>query len=189
MSMNIIPVFYACDGAFVKYTIVSLQSMIRNASTDHRYHVYVLHTNIAPETQNQLFQLKNDNFDISFENVTGYLDSISHRLPIRDYYSKTTYFRLFIADMFPQYDKAIYIDSDTVVQGDISRMYLTDIGDAYVGACHEQAMVQVDEYGTYAERAVGISRHEFFNAGVLLINVFVKDSACISAITVLEPER
>ena len=168
--MNTIPIFYACDDNFVKYTIVSLQSMIRNASTDHRYHVYVLHTNIAPETQNQLFQLKNDNFDISFENVTGYLDSISHRLPIRDYYSKTTYFRLFIADMFPQYDKAIYIDSDTVVQGDISRMYLTDIGDAYVGACHEQAMVQVDEYGTYAEKVVGIDRNFFFNAGVLLIN-------------------
>ena len=168
--MNTIPIFYACDDNFVKYTIVSLQSMIRNASTDHRYHVYVLHTNIAPETQNQLFQLKNDNFDISFENVTAYLDSISHRLPIRDYYSKTTYFRLFIADMFPQYDKAIYIDSDTVVQGDISRMYLTDIGDAYVGACHEQAMVQVDEYGTYAEKVVGIDRNFFFNAGVLLIN-------------------
>ena len=168
--MNTIPIFYACDDNFVKYTIVSLQSMIRNASADHRYHVYVLHTNIAPETQNQLFQLKNDNFDISFENVTGYLDSISHRLPIRDYYSKTTYFRLFIADMFPQYSKAIYIDSDTVVQGDISRMYLTDIGDAYVGACHEQAMVQVDEYGTYAEKVVGIDRNFFFNAGVLLIN-------------------
>ena len=168
--MNTIPIFYACDDNFVKYTIVSLQSMIRNASADHRYHIYVLHTNIAPETQNQLFQLKNDNFDISFENVTGYLDSISHRLPIRDYYSKTTYFRLFIADMFPQYDKAIYIDSDTVVQGDISRMYLTDIGDAYVGACHEQAMVQVDEYGTYAEKVVGIDRNFFFNAGVLLIN-------------------
>ena len=168
--MNTIPIFYACDDNFVKYTIVSLQSMIRNASADHRYHIYVLHTNIAPETQNQLFQLKNDNFDISFENVTAYLDSISHRLPIRDYYSKTTYFRLFIADMFPQYDKAIYIDSDTVVQGDISRMYLTDIGDAYVGACHEQAMVQVDEYGTYAEKVVGIDRNFFFNAGVLLIN-------------------
>ena len=122
--MNTIPIFYACDDNFVKYTIVSLQSMICNASKDYRYHIYVLHTNISEETQNKVFQLKNDHFDISFENVTSYLDSISHRLPIRDYYSKTTYFRLFIAEMFPQYSKAIYIDSDTVVQGDISRMYL-----------------------------------------------------------------
>ena len=32
--MNIIPVFYACDGAFVKYTVVSMHSMIKNASKD-----------------------------------------------------------------------------------------------------------------------------------------------------------
>jgi lipopolysaccharide biosynthesis glycosyltransferase len=99
--MNTIPIFYACDDNFVKYTIVSLQSMICNASKDYRYHIYVLHTNISEETQNKVFQLKNDHFDISFENVTSYLDSISHRLPIRDYYSKTTYFRLLLRRCSP----------------------------------------------------------------------------------------
>ena len=168
--MNTIPIFYACDDNFVKYTIVSLHSMMQNASKDHNYHVYVLHTNISAEMQKKVLKLANDRFTISFENVTSYLDSISDRLPIRDYYSKTTYFRLFIAEMFPQYSKVVYIDSDTVVQGDISQMYLTDIGDNYVGACHEQAMVQVDEYGTYAEKVVGVDRNFFFNAGVLLIN-------------------
>ena len=39
-----------------------------------------------------------------------------------------------------------------------------------MGACHEQAMIQVDEYGTYVEKVIGISRYNFFNAGVLLIN-------------------
>ena len=168
--MNTIPIFYACDDNFVKYTIVSLHSMIQNASKDYRYHVYIMHTNISDEMQSKVLALANDRFAVSFVNVTSYLDSISHRLPIRDYYSKTTYYRLFIAEMFPQYQKAVYIDSDTVVQGDISRMYLTDIGNAYVGACHEQAMVQVDEYGTYAEKVVGVDRNFYFNAGVLLIN-------------------
>lgn len=118
----------------------------------------------------RLYALANDNFTVSFEDVTSYMQSISDKLPIRDYYSKTTYYRLFIAEMFPEYTKAIYIDSDTVVQGDISKLYHTDIGDSYLGACHEQAMVQVDEYGTYVEKVIGISRHNFFNAGVLLIN-------------------
>lgn len=168
--MNTIPIFYACDDNFVKYTIVSLHSMIQNASREYHYHVYILHTNISAGMQKKVLKLANERFAISFENVTSYLDSISDRLPIRDYYSKTTYFRLFIAEMFPQYSKVVYIDSDTVVQGDISQMYLTDIGDAHVGACHEQAMVQVDEYGTYVEKVVGVDRNFYFNAGVLLIN-------------------
>ena len=170
MTNSHIPIFYACDDNFVKYTVVSLYSMIKNASKEYKYRVYVLHTDISEENKRLLYDLATDNFEISFEDVTDYLDSIAEKLPLRDYYSKTTYFRMFIAEMFPEYDKAVYIDSDTIVQGDISRMYHTNIREAYVGACHEQAMVQVDEYGEYAERVVGVSRYNFFNAGVLLIN-------------------
>lgn len=170
MESNVIPIFYACDDNFVKYTIVSIHSMMQNASRQYRYHLYILHTDISDEMKSKVLALADDCFEISFEDVSDYLHSISDRLPIRDYYSKTTYYRLFIAEMFLQYDKAIYIDSDTVVQGDISELWNTDLKDAYVGACHEQAMVQVEEYGAYVERVIGISRHNFFNAGMLLLN-------------------
>ena len=39
MKNKIVPIFYACDDAFVKYTIVSLSSMIKNASKDCKYKV------------------------------------------------------------------------------------------------------------------------------------------------------
>lgn len=61
--------------------------------------------------------MENANFSVQFDHVTEYLHSVQEKLPLRDYYSKTTYFRLFIAEMFPEIDKAIYIDSDTVVLG------------------------------------------------------------------------
>ena len=165
-----IPIFFACDDSFVKFTIVALQSIKDNASRDFNYKIHVLHTEITEYMMREALLLEDECFKISFEDVSGYLASIGDRLPIRDYYSKTTYFRLFIPEMFPEYDKAIYIDSDTVVQGDMSKLYNTDLGDRYVGACHEQAMVQVDEFGTYAERVVGVDRNNFFNAGMLLIN-------------------
>ena len=167
---QVIPIFFACDDNFVKYMIVSLHSMIKHAVADRKYRIYVLHTNISEEMKQKMYDLQTEKFEISFEDVSPYLESISDKLPIRHYYTKTTYFRLFIAEMFPQYDKVIYIDSDTILRADIADLYDTDIGDAYVGACHEQAMVQVDVYGTYCERVVGVSRHNFFNAGHMLIN-------------------
>lgn len=170
MSKPIIPIFYACDDNFVKYMIVSLHSMIKNASKEYEYRIHVLHTNISAEMQERMQKLENEQFTVRFEDVSGYLESISDLLPLRHYYTKTTYFRLFIAEMFPQYEKAIYIDSDTIVTGDISKLYENELGDFLIGACHEQAMVQVDVYGTYAERVVGVSRDQFFNAGLLLIN-------------------
>ncbi len=170
MTNKTIPIFYACDDNFVKYTIVSIHSMIQNASPDYTYRVYILHTGISQAMMQKVLCMSKDNFIISFEDVTKYLNSISDKLPIRDYYSKTTYFRLFIAEMFPWFKKAIYIDSDTVVTGDISKLYFTDIGDAYIGACHDQAVLQTDIFGQYAENALGISRHCYINAGILLIN-------------------
>lgn len=170
MNNNTIPVFYACDDRFIKYAIVSIHSMIQNASKEYRYHIHILHSGIAEETQQQVLALQQGLFQISFDDVTEYLQTISERLPIRDYYSKTTYFRLFIAEMFPEYEKAIYIDVDTIVQGSINKLYDVDLKDAYVGACHDQAMVQEDVYGTYVEKVIGISRYNFFNAGILLIN-------------------
>ena len=170
MAKTNIPIFYACDDSFVKFTIVSMHSLIENASRNYDYTLYILHTGISLEMQKKTLALQKEGVRIVFTDVSERLSAITKNLPLRDYYSKTTYFRLFIPDMFPEYDKAIYIDSDTVVQGDISELYNTDLGENYLGACHEQAMVQIDNYGTYVEQVVGVPRNNYFNAGVLLIN-------------------
>ena len=165
-----IHIFYACDDNFVKFTQVSFFSMRQNASRDRRYHVHVLHTNITPETQARMMKLEDECFEITFDDVSEYLSELCERLPLRDYYSNTTYYRMFIADMYPELDKAIYIDSDTIVAGDISQLYDYDITEYDIAACHEQAMVQADVYGTYVEKCLGIDRNAYFNAGILLIN-------------------
>ena len=76
MEKKIVPIFYACDDAFVKYTVVSLYSMIKNASSDCEYKVHILHTNISDDMKEKLLALGNENFEISFENVSfGYNDA------------------------------------------------------------------------------------------------------------------
>ncbi len=163
-------IFFACDEAFLKYTIVSLTSMMKNATRGRAYHIHILHTSISSEAQIPVLAMQNEDFEITFDDVSSYLASICERLPLRDYYSNSTYYRLFIADMYPELQKALYIDSDTVVTGDISELFDTDIEDYDVAACREQAMVQADVYGTYVERCLGLNRHAYFNAGVILIN-------------------
>lgn len=170
MNEQIIPIFFAVDNDFLKYTVVSLHSIIKNASKEFKYQVRVLYSELPKDMMKRVTKLENDNFSVEFCDVSDYLKDFNKKLPLRHYYSKTTYYRFFIAEMFPEIDKAIYIDSDTIVLGDISELYNTDIGDLYVGACHEQAMAQFDIYGTYCEEVVGVSRHNFFNAGLMLIN-------------------
>lgn len=165
-----IPIFYACDDNFVKFTMISMKSMMENASKDYEYVIHILYSDISDEMKQEVLNMKTDNFEVQFDDVTDYMKSINDKLPIRDYYTKTTYYRLFIAEMFKDYDKAIYIDSDTIVLGDISKLYSYELGDNYVGAANEQVMIQIDTYGEYVEKVLGINRHEFFNAGLLVIN-------------------
>jgi len=167
---DIIPVFYSCDDIFAPYMIVSLTSLLKNCSKQRRYIIHILSTGLSDDIQKAALSLKSDYVDIRFENVSRYIGAIENKLPIRDYYTKTTYYRFFIAEMFPDYDKALYIDSDTVVLGDISELFDTDLTDYYVAAAHEQAMLQVEAYGNYVEKVCGIDRNAYFNAGILLIN-------------------
>ena len=97
-------------------------------------------------------------------------DRMSNRLRC-DYFTLTIYFRLFIPAMFPQYDKGIYIDSDVVLNADISELFDTDIGDNLIGACNDLSIADVPPLVAYTEAAVGVDKHEYINSGVLLMNL------------------
>lgn len=167
---DIIPVFYACDDIFAKFAIVSVRSLIENADRSRRYRIHILNTGISEAHRDELLKMQDEHFSICFPDVTAFLESIQDRLPIRDYYTKTTYYRLFISEMFPEYEKAVYIDSDTIVLGNMAELYDHDLKDNYVAAAHEQAMVQENVYGTYVEKVLGINRNAYFNAGLIVLN-------------------
>ncbi len=167
----VVPVFFACDDNFVKFTIVAITSLKANADRNHHYDIHILYTKMSKDMKEKTYALADEDFTITFDDVTHFLKAVNYRLHVRDYYSKTTYYRLFIPDLYPEYDKAIYIDSDTIILGNIAEMYAYDLGDNYVGACKEQAMIQEDVFGTYVEKCLGCDRNNYFNAGVLLINL------------------
>lgn len=166
---EIIPIFFSVDDRFVPYLVVTMTSILENINTKNDYEIHILYTDLKRENMEKIMKLTRKNFIIFFDDVTDYLRAISDKLPVRDYYSKTTYYRLFIADMFTDFDKVIYLDSDIVVLSDIADLYHHDIKDNIVGACVDTVM-NLNECATYAEEALGISRYAYFNAGVLLIN-------------------
>lgn len=165
-----IPIFFACDEGFVKYTMVSMKSIMENADRSRKYHIYILHMGIKEATQAKVLAMADEEFAIDFVDVTDKMKSIADKLPIRDYYSNTTYFRLFIPDMFPQYRKALYIDSDTIVVGNIAELYDHKLGKLYAGVCPDRVVAQTDILGDYVEKVLGVKRTRYFNAGVMLMN-------------------
>lgn len=167
---KVIPIFFASDNNYAPYLAVSLKSLLSNASSDFLYKIHILTSNICDEYKEKINALKTDNSTIEFISLENELKAIKDKFHLRDYYSIETYYRFFIADLFPQYNKVIYLDCDIAVLGDISDLYCTNITNYMVGAVQEQVMSHYDVFGRYVEEVLDVKRKKYFNAGVLLIN-------------------
>lgn len=166
-----IPLFFAADDNYLPFLAVTLRSLKENSSKEYLYKVYVLHSGVSVDYEEKIMRFSEEGFDVSFVDVTEKLKGISSLLHMRDYYTCATYFRIFIAGMFPQYDKALYLDCDTVVLGDISALYSYDLGDNLIGGACDEGVNSFEIYKKYVEEVDGLDPEMFFNAGVILMNL------------------
>lgn len=167
-----IPVFFAVDDGYSPFLAVALQSMIDNASKENTYCVKVLNTDISPENKRKLGKYKRYNVSIEFVDLNYYIEKVKDKLYTRDYYSKTTYFRLVIPNLYPQYDKVLYLDSDIVILDDIAKLYNLDMGNNLVAAAPDDVIQFNEVFRVYAEKVVGVADYRnYFNAGILLMNL------------------
>jgi len=167
-----IPIFFAVDDAYCPFLAVALQSLISNASSEHMYLIKILQTDISSENKKKIGKFERENVDIEFVDLNYYIQKIKDKLHTRDYYSKTTYFRLFLPNLFPQYDKVLYLDSDIVILDDIAQLYNIDMGDNLVAAAPDDVIQFNKVFQVYVEKVVGVADYRrYFNAGVLLMNL------------------
>ena len=171
-NLEVIPIFFAIDDGYMPFLAVALESLIHNASKKYYYSIKVLYTNISEENKKKINKYSKDNFNIEFVDLNYYIEKVKDKLYTRDYYTSTTYFRLFIANLYPQYHKAIYLDSDIIVLGDISELYNIELGDNLIGAAPDYVIQTTKVFQEYAEKVVGVNDYKnYFNAGILLMNL------------------
>lgn len=168
---NEIPVFFATDDNYMPFLVVTLESITRNMNKNFNYIFYILNHGISDKYKALVEKYNTTNSKVVFVNVAEKLAKTGNLLHTRDYYSKTTYYRLFIPTMFPEYDKALYLDCDIAVNGDISELYNKDLGTNLLGAVTEQAVMETPEFLAYATDFLGIKKGNYFNAGILLMNL------------------
>ena len=171
-NLEVIPIFFAVDDGYIPFLAVALESLIDNASKEYYYSIKILYTNINEENKRKINKYKCENVNIEFVDLNYYIEKVKDKLYTRDYYTKTTYFRLFIPNLYPQYNKAIYLDSDIVVLGDISELYNQEIENNLVAAAPDDVIQSTKVFQEYAEKVVGVADYRnYFNAGILLMNL------------------
>lgn len=168
-----IPIFFSTDDNYVPCLSVAIHSLEENASQENNYRIIILHSGMSLLSQMKIKWLETENVKISFQNIIHITSKMSKDLSLRlrDYYSEVIYYRMFIPSMFPEYEKAIYLDSDIILQEDIANLFNMELGDNLLGAAVDYVVNTNPDFRKYSKEALGIPAKQYFNSGVLLMNL------------------
>ncbi len=144
----------AADENYAMPLAVTVSSASLNLKFQQRIELFVIDGGIKKSTKSRIKKsLASKSLNISWVQPT---EKLLDKLPLTDILTTATYYRLLIAQLIPtHFHKAIYLDTDVVVKGDLSQLWNIDIGDNYVLAVQD----------------ISQRSFKYFNSGVLVINL------------------
>lgn len=168
---------FATDNNYLKYLSVALRSVVEHADPGKIYNIYILVNGALDGWKELLCGCDLNNFHIELVNVRNYIDKF---LPGWKFYESghinvSAYFRLFAPVIFDKVDKLLYLDSDLVVEKDVSKLFEEDISSYLIGGivdvetnrwyCAEQWVRE------YVNNVLKIDINGYINSGVCLMNL------------------
>ena len=175
---KVVPIFLTITSDYAKYAAGAISSLMKHADAGRHYRVIIMYDKLRLIDRWRLRNMVTRNVAIEFHKMKYnlYMQVIvrycAKRTGSGDFFSNAVYYyRAFIARMFPQYDKGIYIDSDTILTGDIGELYDIDLGDKAIAARVDPKVAMVPEFVRYVEKALGVPAKEYVNSGVILMNL------------------
>jgi len=138
-----------------------------NHRGDANLHVHLMHPPelAAAEREPLAEMVATEGGRISFlevpdEQVAGF--------PIEGFTRKATWYRIFLPDMLPEVDRALYLDADAIVLDDLLPLWETELDGALLGAVTNTLQWNHTHHPQYIGMPEGV---EYFNAGVLLLDL------------------
>lgn len=125
--MNII---FSTDEKYVRHVGVSVISLLENNKESVELNIDIIEFGVSEQSKEKLLEIANKyNRKINFIESNTILPAanFSSAFPV------SAFARLFLMRL--AYDKAIYMDCDSVVNGSLEEIWNTDMSDFYVGGC------------------------------------------------------
>ena len=162
-----IPIFLISDEKYAKYAAVTIQSVI--SGTREKLAFYVLDGGISEDTAKKMFQMveKSKN-SIEFIKIDI---KLFEKFPNLAHFSLNSYFRYLIADLKPEIKKALYIDADMLICGDVAEIYKTDMkGRGIAAVPYIQEELRLASFLKH-KKNLGLQKdHLYFNSGLMLMD-------------------
>lgn len=169
---KVIPIVFSSDENYINYLGVCIFSLIKHSSALNEYKIYILNDgNISENSKNKIFKMLRKNITIEFINIITFMSKYdSNFFTTPQHQTIAAYYRFFIPEIFPQYDKIIYLDCDMIILTDIADLYNIDIRSNLLGAVRDP-MSKSNTHKNYIENILGKNTYkDYFNSGCLILD-------------------
>ena len=160
---SVINVCFCFNDAYAEKVAVLISSILFNNKREF-FHFYLLSSDLTPESIRKLEKISHAYKNYTLHSVwvdKNIFNDLKLNIP---HITVETYFRYVIADLIPNVDKILYLDADTVIAGNIAKLYNIDLGKNYLAGCKDKFVAKEAEYAQL------FNPKGYINAGVLLIN-------------------
>lgn len=169
--MTTIPIIYATDLNYARYMLVSMYSLMCNASKDYAYRFIILVSQSEDVSKMDFVKEKMavfDNCNVEFLNAETTFDDLDLEV---ERLSSATFYRLCLPDLLPDVDKCLYLDGDTAVVGDIADLWNEDIGDDLLGGVEGHNFTTREKKNRNRLDWPEDKPFKYINAGILSFNL------------------
>lgn len=171
------PIIVVCaaDNRYAMPLAVVIRSALENLNCDRQIIFFVIDGGIKPKNKDKILRSLNSNHlkQCEIKWLQPSVDLLNN-MKVSGHIKIAAYFRLLIPFLLSRnFVKAIYLDSDLIVQGDLSQLWDIDIGDNYLLAVQQLGIPYVSSlYGLANYKELEIpSDSKYFNSGVLVMNL------------------
>lgn len=167
-----IPVAFAMDMNYLLPTFVAITSILENAKESTFYDIYIMvpkEVKEAAEKEAERYRQIYNGCAVTIIDMGAMLTDV--QMKIR-HITPQTYYRLYLSELLTQYDKCIYLDSDLIVEQDLSRLFRLNIDEFYVAGVRAAGYYYPEAKVKEHLKTVGLAGiDQYINAGVLLLNL------------------
>lgn len=166
--MNVVPIAFAFDNNWVIPACICISSLMMNADSDTFYEIFILHSSENPLDRDMLDKIQEhyENCRIQYRTVDG---SFDHSYEVRNV-TVSSYYRLLIPEIIPEYDKILYSDADVIFRSDLSNLYETvEFGNCLVAGVNSLSHL-VPDVKEYYEKQLSLDADKIIYAGNIMMN-------------------
>ncbi len=162
---NEVHVAFITDRNYLPNTCIAIYSIKQNIDKDYIYHVYILTQHISESELNPLKMLESTHFIIHL--ISMGFDT--RKFELADFsVTATAVMKFKLAEVLHGIDKVLYLDGDTIIQGNLVDLFYTDIQEKYAAVVRDPIVER--SVPTHLQKLHSNLKF-YFNSGMMLLNL------------------